>query len=339
MSKKIEICGKVLWLSNPSSFNHESQTFNLMGDNSFMSLLHQVYMSREDIENLDVVIPKISDDTRKHLTNINDNIFAGLINFIEVEKGYSTTHFSNDEKMCQYLASGGLQKEINKSDIIVSEISFDFGCEVLYYFPYFQRLNKLSEGSEKLDVKVDFLIRKYERGLLIVDAQNIDVFELENDSYIDFFYFGQTRFSEELFDALCRVFTIDISEQVKDVIESAHIGKRISLFDRDLVFYNEELETILKDDEYLKKVDTLIISNRSNIDDSYALSIVFESGYGVDRDDSTNLVIFDRSDDVDKDILKYQLANTGKVITYYTDTLFSHDIELFKAMGCEVIRK
>lgn len=333
MKKSMLLSGDVLYITNPSVFDHDTQTFNVLSDNSFMGMLHQFYTNKDKINRINIILPILSESVRKDLNDINEHIFDKKIKFTELEEAYGTTNFSNDQKMCEYLEKNSL--DTSNIDILVSEVTFDYGYEVVYNLPYYQRINKLSVDSTKLDNKVEDLIRKYEPFFFDIDLDyNIYVDEIEKNDEINFFYFGVKCYNKELFEKICGLFSKDVSQQVKELIESIKVGKTVSLFDRDLIYYQDELEIIFDDVEYLGDVDTLVISNQTNIDDSYALSIVFESGCKPKIKDSTNLVIFDKLDDINKNRLKYQLANTKKVVTYFTDTNFNHDLELFKSMGC-----
>lgn len=323
MKNGMVLNGNVLWLLNPSAFNHHKGLFNLMADNTFMSALHQIYQNLDTISNVNIVVPKLDENTIKHLENINEKIFLNKIDFYIQDDAFGTTHKSNDAYFLNFLKNLEDNKKLDfkNYDFIVSEYAFDFkDHNTIYYFPYYLMNSELQSGSkEQDDLILDVIENSFGR-------ENIKLLA------------GELDYSQKLFHELCELFSKSYTTQMKDLIHSVKKGYRVLFYNQDLIYANKELEYIFSDLNYLNSIDNILIPNTSDLDDSTALSILFENSRNDYKKSKTKLTLLDRTDNLDKSILKYQLANLGtKNIKYFTKgRLDTHDLNLFNSTGCDV---
>lgn len=296
---KIQIHGDVLWFQNVKKYDHKTQGFDLINDPLLNRTLHIIYNNRNDIKDFTWVLPRPTEEQEKFLKYININLLNGVISFKFIdEKYYGTTLVSNIEKFVSEFSMMDFDDVYNDAEIVVSEFPIDFGEHVLYILP----------DTENI---------KYEDSSSIDDAITSVV-----NVYYDFICYNHPKsvYNKELFDGIHEYFLskgLDKqTESLKSILENGEY--KILLWDEPMEHDVIQLKTAVIDKNFIEQFNMILCTNTSNVNEAILLDAVGDAIRGVKLPKSMSMVVLDKSDDIDKNVLRSFLAHYGTQVGIYT---------------------
>lgn len=325
MQNPLGIHGNILWLCNPDKTNHTTGTFNLLCDESFLKMLHLVYNRLSEIDKVTIPIPNIGISDIDNISKLNKDIFGGKLHFEIMDNLFDSSCISNEISFSKNFLNKHTVPEsvfgrlISECDILVSEFAYDFGFHVMYLLE--DSIYK-SEGDNYSG------IYNYINELEANYGEQFVIRELDNNIY-----------NSELFSKLSDLFyeKEKSNPQMVDLLNVLKVGYRVLFYDKPLELSTEELSYVFSSENYLKTINSMIITNQSGLDDSAALRVIFDSAQMEGREDNTKLIVLDKTDDIDKTTLKFILSRYKDSICFIGSVdEQGHDMNMFISMGCSV---
>lgn len=292
---------KVTYITNSSNYDNISGKPQLKNDESifrafsyFLEYIDSVNTCNVGVDFTMVLDSKTTKEDREFLKFISNDVLGGDVTF-EFIDGYSTTFESTAVKM---YGNEEIKQYHDDADMFVSEIPFD--------------------GSED---NLSTIIAQYQRDSedpRFISGRLMDI--MDDKPFVEFDVLGLNSFKY-----LLASYKKYFSEQKQGkqltelVLHSVDNGKTVTIFD-DEIFGDDKCFDTFFSEGHFKDTDTILVVNPTNFESSIILDMMFASGKRNSTDigeENVNIVILDKTDDVDRLGLVYVLASIKENVRYF----------------------